>query len=94
LTTDYTKEVWRTDLRKLIRNAGSLRQDTVLYVHGSEMLRHEFLLNDVDSILASGEVPGIFSTDEKHELNEVREFHFFASLQHLKICHFYSICYV
>jgi hypothetical protein len=46
------------------------------------MLRHEFLLNDVDSILASGEVPGIFSTDEKHELNEVREFHFL---------HFYSI---
>ena len=58
-------------MRKLIRNAGSVRQDTVLYVHGSEMLRHDFLLHDIDALLASGEVPGIFSTEEKHLLNEV-----------------------
>ena len=65
-------------MRKLIRNAGSLRQDTILYVHGSEMLRHDFLLVDVDSLMASGEVPGIFSTEEKHELNEVRVLQFYS----------------
>jgi len=35
------------------------------------MSRHKFLLDDVDSLLASGEVTGLFSTDEKHQLNEV-----------------------
>ena len=79
MSPDYTKETWRDDLRKLIRNAGSLRQDTILYVHGSELLRHNFLLVDVDSLMASGEVPGIFSTEEKHELNEVRLLQFYSN---------------
>ena len=85
---DYTRSAWRDDLRKLIRNAGSLRKDTVLYVYGSEMLRHDFLLNDVDALLASGEVPGIFSTDEKHELNEVKIFLFTNFLNFLLMVFF------
>ena len=56
----------------------------MLYVNGSQMLRHKFLLDDVDALMASGEVPGIFSTDEKHLLNEVKWQCVCALLQHMK----------
>ena len=36
------------------------------------MLRQEFLRADVDSLLARGEIPDLFSQEEKHQLNEVK----------------------
>ncbi len=48
------------------------RGDTALYVTASQLLRkRDFLLPDIRSLLIRGEVEGLFSIEERHELNEV-----------------------
>ena len=54
-----------------MRDAGFHSQETVIYIAASQLIRHPFILKDIDSILGRGEVPGLFSTKEKNELNEV-----------------------
>ena len=68
----YDKEDWRTDLRRLIKLAGSEDKDVIVLVPISQMLKQEFLRADVDSLLARGEIPDLFSQEEKHQLNEVK----------------------
>ncbi len=49
------------------------RGDTALYVTASQLLRQrDFLLQDIQSLLIRGEVEGLFTIEERHELNEVR----------------------
>ena len=54
-----------------VRDAGFHSQETVIYIAASQLIRHPFILRDIDSLLGRGEVPGLFSTKEKNELNEV-----------------------
>ena len=66
------KEDWRNDLRKLIKLAGSENgPDVVLFLQATQLLKHSFLRDDVDSLYARGEIPDLFSEEEKHQLNEV-----------------------
>ena len=67
----YDKEDWRKDLRRLIKLAGSKDKDVIILVPIAQMLKEEFLRADVDSLLARGEIPDLFSQEEKHQLNEV-----------------------
>ena len=69
----YGKEDWRKDLRRLIKIAGSEDKDVIVLVPMAQMLKEEFLRADVDSLLARGEIPDLFSQEEKHQLNEVRQ---------------------
>ena len=57
---------------RLIKIAGSKDKDVIVLVPVSQMLRQEFLRADVDSLLARGEIPDLFSQEEKHQLNEVK----------------------
>ena len=47
-----------------MRDAGFHSQETVIYIAASQLIRHPFILKDIDSILGRGEVPGLFSTKE------------------------------
>ena len=67
----YTMENWRMDLKKLIKLAGSKDQDVVILIPISQMLNHQYLRADIDSLFARGEIPDLFSQEEKHQLNEV-----------------------
>ena len=71
ISLQYGKEDWRKDLRKLIKLAGSENRDVVLFLQASQLLKHNFLRGDVDSLYARGEIPDLFSEEEKHQLNEV-----------------------
>ena len=71
ISLQYGREEWRKDLRNLIKLAGSESKDVVLFLPASQLLKHEFLRDDVDSLFARGEIPDLFSDDEKHQLNEV-----------------------
>ena len=66
----YTKEAWRSDLRDLIKRAGSHATDTVIYVSAGQLLRYDFILYDVNSLMARGKVFNLFTLEERHELNE------------------------
>lgn len=74
----YTRESWRKDLKKLVSSAGFNSQETVIYVPATQLTRHSFILEDIDSLLGRGEVSGLFTTKEKHQINEFVHKYLFA----------------
>jgi len=54
----------------LLKNAGVKGEKTVLLLTDTQM-KDEAFLEDVDSVLNTGEVPNLFAVDEKQEIMEV-----------------------
>lgn len=54
----------------LMKNAGVKGQKTVFLLTDAQ-IKEEAFLEDVDSVLNTGEVPNIFAVDEKQEIMEV-----------------------
>lgn len=54
----------------LMKNAGVKGQKTVFLLTDAQ-IKDEAFLEDVDSILNTGEVPNLFAVDEKQEIMEV-----------------------
>lgn len=54
----------------LLKNAGVKGQKTVFLLTDTQ-IKDEAFLEDVDSILNTGEVPNLFAMDEKQEIMEV-----------------------
>lgn len=57
----------------LLKNAGVKGQKTVFLITDAQ-IKNEAFLEDVDSVLNSGEVPNLFAVDEKQEIMEVAVF--------------------
>ncbi len=70
ISKQYNRDDWRFDLKRLIRMAGSENKEIVIFIPAVQLLEHAYLMTDVDSLFARGEVPGLFSLEEKHQLNE------------------------
>ena len=68
--SEYTREKWRKDLKDLVKNAGLNSQETVIYIPVTQLDRHGFILDDINSLLGRGEVSGLFTAKEKHQINE------------------------
>ncbi|XP_060913896.1 dynein axonemal heavy chain 12 [Labrus mixtus] len=60
---------WRDDLKMLLKNAGVKGQKTVFLLTDAQ-IKDEAFLEDVDSVLNTGEVPNLFAIDEKQEIME------------------------
>lgn len=56
--------------KTLLRNVGMKGQKTVFLITDTQ-IKEEAFLEDVDSVLNTGEVPNIFAADEKQEVMEV-----------------------
>ena len=54
----------------LLKNAGVKGQKTVFLLTDTQ-IKEEAFLEDVDSVLNTGEVPNLFSPEEKGEIMEV-----------------------
>lgn len=54
----------------LLKNAGVKGQKTVFLLTDAQ-IKDEAFLEDVDSVLNTGEVPNLFAVDEKQEIMEV-----------------------
>lgn len=54
----------------LLRNAGVKGQRMVFLITDAQ-IKEEAFLEDVDSLLNTGEVPNLFAVDEKQEIMEV-----------------------
>ena len=65
------QKTWRRDFGRLIRKTGCFCKDSLLFLTARQLLKHKFLLEDIISFLARGEVFGLFNLEERHELNEV-----------------------
>ena len=56
----------------MLKSAGGQGKPTVFLLTDSQ-IKEESFLEDVDSLLNTGEVPNLFAVDEKAELIEVSE---------------------
>lgn len=56
--------------QNLLKNAGVKGLKTVFIITDAQ-IKEESFLEDVDSVLNTGEVPNIFAADEKQEIIEV-----------------------
>ncbi|KAK3932091.1 Dynein heavy chain 6, axonemal [Frankliniella fusca] len=63
LARNYNHESFFEDLRKLYFNAGAKNEATVFLFNDTQVVEEEFL-EDINNILNSGEVPGLFESDE------------------------------
>ncbi|NXH14929.1 DYH12 protein, partial [Bucco capensis] len=69
ISKTYGTNEWREDLKSLLRNAGVKGLKTVFVITDTQ-IKEESFLEDVDSVLNTGEVPNIFAADEKQEIIE------------------------
>ena len=63
LTKQYNQSALMDDIRILYKNAGHKRKPTVFLFTESE-IKDEVFLETINSILSTGEVPGLFAKDE------------------------------
>jgi dynein heavy chain len=72
LTRNYGHAEWLEDIRRLYRSAGLEAKNTVFLLADTQIKSEDFL-EDINSILNSGEVPNLFEFDEREKiLGELR----------------------
>ncbi|KAJ3068328.1 Dynein heavy chain 6, axonemal [Podochytrium sp. JEL0797] len=67
LTRTYDTFEWREDIKKLYRSAGVEGKNTVFLMSDTQIKKETFL-EDINSILNSGEVPNLFEIDEREKI--------------------------
>ncbi|XP_015203470.2 dynein axonemal heavy chain 12 isoform X1 [Lepisosteus oculatus] len=69
ISKSYGMNEWREDLKRLLKNTGVKGQKMVFLLTDAQ-IKQEAFLEDVDSVLNTGEVPNLFAVDEKQEIME------------------------
>uniref|UniRef100_A0A8C5TGG8 Dynein axonemal heavy chain 12 n=1 Tax=Malurus cyaneus samueli TaxID=2593467 RepID=A0A8C5TGG8_9PASS len=69
ISKTYGTNEWREDLKRLLKSAGVKGLKTVFLITDAQ-IKEESFLEDVDSLLNTGEVPNLFPADEKQEIVE------------------------
>ncbi|NXF75625.1 DYH7 protein, partial [Sclerurus mexicanus] len=69
ISKTYGTSEWREDLKRLLKSAGVKGLKTVFLITDAQ-IKEESFLEDVDSLLNTGEVPNLFAADEKQEITE------------------------
>ncbi|XP_015752501.1 PREDICTED: dynein heavy chain 12, axonemal-like [Acropora digitifera] len=69
ISKSYGLPEWRDDIKTMLKSAGCQMKPTVFLLTDTQ-IKEESFLEDVDSLLNTGEVPNLFAVDEKAELNE------------------------
>ena len=64
---------WREDIKRVLKTAGGQGRDVVFVVLDSQLQNAAFL-QDIDALLNSGQVPNLYSAEEKQEIIEVSWF--------------------
>ncbi|CAH8626763.1 unnamed protein product [Dicrocoelium dendriticum] len=70
ISKNYGKTEWREDLRSLLRRAGGEGKNTVFLMTDAQ-IKDESFLEDIDNILNAGEVPNLYTSEEKAELMDM-----------------------
>uniref|UniRef100_A0A8C3D5L5 Dynein axonemal heavy chain 12 n=1 Tax=Cairina moschata TaxID=8855 RepID=A0A8C3D5L5_CAIMO len=74
ISKTYGTNEWREDLKSLLKNAGVKGLKTVFIITDAQ-IKEESFLEDIDSVLNTGEVPNLFAADEKQEIIEAGNKH-------------------
>lgn len=66
----YTLVNWRDDLKKVLKKAGMPNGRPIVFIMNDTQIQQETFLEDLNSLLNSGQVPNLFANDEKVEIVE------------------------
>ncbi|XP_049610508.1 dynein axonemal heavy chain 12-like [Syngnathus scovelli] len=69
ISKSYGMVEWRDDLKKLLRDAG-VKGQRIVFLLTDAQIKDEAFLEDVNSVLNTGEVPNMFPMDEKQDIIE------------------------
>ncbi|KAL0118616.1 hypothetical protein PUN28_009352 [Cardiocondyla obscurior] len=69
----YNINAWRDELKRVLRECGTLRKD-VTYFMNERQIKNEFL-NDLSCLLSTGEIPDLFSTEDRQSIIEMTRLH-------------------
>ena len=69
LTKNYGRAEWREDLKKFIRRAGC--GDPTIFLFTDSHIKDKSFLEDINTLLNTGEVPNLFEPEEKIEVCEL-----------------------
>nr|XP_008166211.1 dynein axonemal heavy chain 12 isoform X1 [Chrysemys picta bellii] len=69
ISKSYGMNEWREDLKNLLKSAGMKGLKTVFIITDTQ-IKEEAFLEDIDSVLNTGEVPNLFAADEKQDIME------------------------
>jgi dynein heavy chain len=67
LAKNYGVAEWREDIKKLLKRAG-LEDKPVVFLFSDTQIKSESFLEDLNNILNSGDVPGIYESSEEDEI--------------------------
>ncbi|CAB3257081.1 unnamed protein product [Arctia plantaginis] len=70
ITKKYCITDWQEDLKCVLRESGGLNKDTT-FLFSDTQIRDEQFIQNLDSLLNSGEVPNLFGLDEQREIIEL-----------------------
>ncbi|KAF6041077.1 DNAH12 [Bugula neritina] len=70
ISKNYGTVEWREDIKGVMKKAGAEGKPTTFLIADSQ-IKQESFLEDIDSLLNTGEVPNLFATDEKADIMEL-----------------------
>ncbi|XP_015126095.2 dynein heavy chain 12, axonemal [Diachasma alloeum] len=66
----YGINEWREDIKGVLKRSGGVQKDLVFLITEGQ-IKEEAFLSDIDSLLNSGEVPNLFTIEERQEVIEM-----------------------
>ncbi|XP_077462234.1 dynein axonemal heavy chain 12-like [Stigmatopora argus] len=69
ISKNYNMAEWRDDLKRLLKDAG-VKGEKIVFLLTDAQIKDETFLEDINSVLNTGEVPNLFATDEKQDIIE------------------------
>ncbi|XP_061837093.1 dynein axonemal heavy chain 12-like [Nerophis lumbriciformis] len=69
ISKNYGMVEWRDDLKQLLKNAG-VKGQRIVFLLTDAQIKSEAFLEDINSVLNTGEVPNLFAMDEKQDIIE------------------------
>lgn len=69
MTKTYGVKEWRDDIKKVLMTAGGDGQSTVFFLTEAQF-KDEGFIEDVNTLIISGDLPNLFSGEEKTEILE------------------------
>jgi dynein heavy chain len=67
ISKSYDKNAWREDLKKIFRSAG-VSNKRVVFMFTDSQIKFSSMLEDINNILNTGEVPNLFPSDELQQV--------------------------
>uniref|UniRef100_A0A3Q2QRM0 Dynein axonemal heavy chain 7 n=1 Tax=Fundulus heteroclitus TaxID=8078 RepID=A0A3Q2QRM0_FUNHE len=69
LTRNYSTSDWRDDLKRMMLKAG-IEGKSLVFLFNDSQIKDEAMLEDIDMLLNTGDVPNLFAADERADIIE------------------------